>query len=430
MDRTPAKIVDGGRPSTLSLVRHVVPKPTFLATATAATAGLGAWIMNGGIVVHDAAQNPFMTHSLAQNAVDNVGSLATLAISGLLGITAARSADRNFDLFGPIRRMRASGTAKAIASALDEQWHTCDIRPLGMETVGSYLTPPLRGTEVRFPNGSHLTIGIRHGRKQVWFQAKGDRRETFLSSSDHAFIEHAMLKRQLMELAHEMRIDPFIGPTALSHALALACPVEAETSQVPGSRDMGTAPTIIEARRMPNDGPRVVTIRVEGADRPFALYAIGRRTGAVRLPVDPFASVTRDDEAQRTTALLGVTPKETRIPVMLGSERADRLTAAARKALARDPDLADAAGTPIAALVDTHLPRLVETHQRAQPSVRAQADEELQRGLDIVSRAIGESIDGLAGRDLDDLRTEVRFLQSRHPVRNQQLEPMSPETAS
>jgi hypothetical protein len=53
--------------------------------------------------------------------------------------------------------------------------------------------------------------------------------------------------------------------------------------------------------------------------------------------------------------------------------------------------------------------------------VRAQADEELQRGLDVVSRAIGESIDGLAGRDLDDLRTEVRFLQSRHPVRNPQL---------
>ena len=429
MERTPATIADGSRPSTLSLVRHVAPKPTLLATATAATAGLGAWIMNGGIVLPAMYQDPMTGHSLAQVAVDNFGSMTALAVSAFLGIRTTRSLDRNLGLFGPIRRMRASGTAKGIVAALREQWPACGVRPLGMETKGSYLSSPLRGTEVRFPNGSELTIGIRHGARQACFRTKGEAGSTFLSASDHAFIERDLTRLQTREIALEMGLDPFIGPIALSHALALAIPVEAETSRVPACHDTGTPAMTIHSRRIPDHGQKAVTFTVVGSKAPFELYAIGRRTGALRLPIDPFASVTRGDETQRTTALLGVTPKEKRTPVIVGTERADRLIAVARKALARDPDLTDALGTPIADLVETHLPRLMETHRRSQPSVRAQADEELQRGLDVVSRAIGESIDELAGRDLDDLRTEVRFLQSRHPVRDQRLEPVTSETA-
>jgi hypothetical protein len=59
--------------------------------------------------------------------------------------------------------------------------------------------------------------------------------------------------------------------------------------------------------------------------------------------------------------------------------------------------------------------------------VRTEADEAFERGLDVVARAVGESIDAQASRSLDDLRTEVRFLETRHPQRDPLLCPNTPD---
>ena len=97
---------------------------------------------------------------------------------------------------------------------------------------------------------------------------------------------------------------------------------------------------------------------------------------------------------------------------------AEKLVAIGRRALAVDPNLRDPGGARIDALVERHLPRLLSAHAdavRLSPSDRTRLDDELAHGLGVVKKALEQSMDEASDAARNQLLTEVRFLEMRHP---------------
>lgn len=107
----------------------------------------------------------------------------------------------------------------------------------------------------------------------------------------------------------------------------------------------------------------------------------------------------------------------TRARVDTGDASMNRIVANAEAALAIDPDLTDAAGARLDALLDEHLPRLLERHADLSAHARIQdlgaADADLAKGLDLVAASIDEGLDGMNDERADALKTEVSFLRAR-----------------
>jgi hypothetical protein len=396
-------------PSSLSVIRHIAPRPLATVAAWASVSGSSLWLFDAGL------------------ASTSVGLLTAGTMTGIGGLVlayrAGTASGQILDILMPYHRLRSTRVGQNIAKALREQWPACRVER--SEQDKDLIGPVHRtsGTTVTFPNGSKLIVMRSMTGMAVAFYEPSNSRSRRLSTSDERIIEAELASLQSDEIAAELRLAPGTKGHALAIAIARMCPVEATVRTHSASSDFRTAALVTETRRIPGTDVTVATGRWEDDARPHVLAVSGRRTGVLWLPAIGFASVTADDDEQRTNLALGTTPERTRIPVVAGESRADRIAAVARRALERDPGLADASGTPISALVDQHLPRLVGKHRKAQPTVRKEADEAFERGLDVVARAVGESIDGLASRDLDDLRTEVRFLESRHPERDARLSP-------
>jgi hypothetical protein len=106
-------------------------------------------------------------------------------------------------------------------------------------------------------------------------------------------------------------------------------------------------------------------------------------------------------------------------PTVTENARVSRVMALARQAVTADPELADRSGTRIAPLVENHLPRLLDAHAKAMRTATgrevADVDDDLARGLEIVRKAVDEALEIGSRDDRDALRTELRFLELRHP---------------
>lgn len=396
-------------PSALSVIRHVAPRPMATVAAWIATSGSSLWLLHAGV-------DTTSVSLLTAGAATGMGGL-------VLAYRAGTASGQVFDLLMPYHRLRSTKVGRNIAKALREQWPACRVERTERDKDLIGPVHATSGTSVTFPNGSKLIVMKSMTGMAIAFSEPSNARSRRLSTSDERIIEAELTSLQSDEIAAELRLVPGIRGHALAVAIARMCPVEATVRTHSASSDFRTAALVTETRTIPGTNVTVATGRWEDDARPHVLAVSGPRTGVLWLPAIGFASVTGDDDEQRTSLALGTDPERTRIPVLAGGGRADRLAAVASRALERDPGLADASGTPISALVDQHLPRLVDKHRKAQPSVRKEADEAFERGLDVVARAVGESIDGLANRDLDDLRTEVRFLESRHPERDARLSP-------
>ena len=104
-------------------------------------------------------------------------------------------------------------------------------------------------------------------------------------------------------------------------------------------------------------------------------------------------------------------------PRAVGSARINRLVENAEQALAIDPELVDAGGARVDALVREHLPRLLARH--AELSLCApldgigDADVRLEEGVELVRASVAEAIAGMRHARADALRTEIAFLRLR-----------------
>lgn len=113
------------------------------------------------------------------------------------------------------------------------------------------------------------------------------------------------------------------------------------------------------------------------------------------------------------------------MPVITGNPVAAKEISIARKLIARYPRMKDASGTPIAPLVEEHLPRLLRVHAEAIESATATDDideaklksieRDFDEGLAVITRAILEGIEAEQKKTRDDLTVEIRFLEARHP---------------
>jgi hypothetical protein len=107
------------------------------------------------------------------------------------------------------------------------------------------------------------------------------------------------------------------------------------------------------------------------------------------------------------------------LPMPRGNATAARVLRLCREAVAAEPDLTDALGTPIRPLVDQHLPELMRRHAAAgaiaQDSELAGIDAELMEGIDRVRRTVEEALSCSAVTRRQALKTQLAFLELRHP---------------
>jgi len=110
------------------------------------------------------------------------------------------------------------------------------------------------------------------------------------------------------------------------------------------------------------------------------------------------------------------------LPMPSGNAQAARVLRLCREAVAREPDLVDAKGTPIAPLVEQHLPRLMLKHAEAariaETSELAAIDAEMMEGIERVRLAVEEALVVSRVDKREALRTELAFLEYRHPSPN------------
>lgn len=110
------------------------------------------------------------------------------------------------------------------------------------------------------------------------------------------------------------------------------------------------------------------------------------------------------------------------LPMPSGNAQAARVLRLCREAVAREPDLVDAKGTRIAPLVEQHLPRLMQKHAEAariaETSELAAIDAELMQGIELVRQALEEALTVSRVDKREALRTELAFLEYRHPAPN------------
>jgi hypothetical protein len=104
-------------------------------------------------------------------------------------------------------------------------------------------------------------------------------------------------------------------------------------------------------------------------------------------------------------------------PAVIGNAVASRIVENARKALEIDPDMTDDAGARVDALVDEHLPSLLERHADAARHARVEdllsINSDLENGIELIRRSVEEGLSRVRTTKAEALRTEIAFLKSR-----------------
>jgi hypothetical protein len=142
--------------------------------------------------------------------------------------------------------------------------------------------------------------------------------------------------------------------------------------------------------------------------------------GNVAIPGEP---VQQGLERRRTASFaraLGIALElPAHLPMPRGNAQAARVLRLCREAVAAEPDLADAAGTPIRPLVDQHLPELMRRHAAAAAIAPAHElaaiDADLAEGIERVRRAVEEALSCSAVARRMALQAQLGFLALRHP---------------
>jgi hypothetical protein len=120
----------------------------------------------------------------------------------------------------------------------------------------------------------------------------------------------------------------------------------------------------------------------------------------------------------RINAMRADAARDTEAEALGRDRRVERVIAICREAVALDPEMTDALGTPIRPLLEQHLPRLMRMRAGLEEAnaVDATIDGETDAVLGQVIKAVEEGMATHARDRRDALRTELRFLAERHPV--------------
>jgi len=142
------------------------------------------------------------------------------------------------------------------------------------------------------------------------------------------------------------------------------------------------------------------------------LIASIRVQAAAHLDVAAVDDLTRDVRAIVDGREIG-TPTLSYAP----SARISRIIATAERMLASHPDLADAGGARIDALVRVHVPRLLDRHriaaETASPDALDAVDAQLETGVEAIRHSVQEAADAVHDEAMTALATELRFLELR-----------------
>lgn len=363
------------------------------------------------------------TGAIAAFSVGAMGSLYSLYQAGAHQIVPATSL-----LHAGLAKLPGRRSIASAASAMIEaEW---DRSTITTQSWGhSNFRSERRMMRIALPNGSVVyVLHRRDDRPLVVLRTHSSQPfdpKASLGVAGAAKVIRTIERIQAERLSFMLGLPDRQSPTALSRILAETLPCKSDDDDV----DKGTHGFAghyeeelhtIEKRQLKSLGVIVTSIRPKHGSRHSEVFAEAPGLGVMLLPTDPFRLVMARRRSNGLHEAFGSTTKSVvTVPVFLGNARASRIADLARQALSEDPALTDANGSPIRSLIEEHMPRLLSVHRQnaltARSSDIAEIDSALDRGLDVVARALGDAIDGLADRKLDELRTEVRFLESRHP---------------
>lgn len=142
--------------------------------------------------------------------------------------------------------------------------------------------------------------------------------------------------------------------------------------------------------------------------------------GAVHVPDEPISAGMKRRKRSSFENALGIADALPRHqPAPRGNAQAARIVKLCRDALVEDPEMVDGYGTPIAPLVDRHLPDLLQRHAQASAVALEEdlqrIDDELTVGLLHVRKVVMDALQVTASRRRDELHTQLGFLKLRHP---------------
>jgi len=328
--------------------------------------------------------------------------------------------------------------ATAAARMLTAEWNRSKIETSYTWGRHGSIGHENRLTSVTLPNGANVTLCHRRGRRPIVIlntSAQSQHRSVdpkeSLGRAGASIVLQAVRDIQTNRLSVLLGVESGHSRSTLSHMLAEALPfecTETEEDERIGYEDFISREIeyVIEQRRIASAEMTVTAIRRKYRDAYLEILVEAPGLGVMTLPPEPFGAIMRRRRSQHLHQAFGVgSPDIVTLPVFLGNARATRIAELARQVLLEDPNLQDSSGSPLRKLIEEHMPRLLATHRdnaaTARTSDIAEIDGALDRGLDIVARELGEALDRIADRKLDDLRTELRFLESRHPGQDVQL---------
>jgi hypothetical protein len=389
-----------------------------------ATTALGAGVAYAGaMAVIPLPMGMMEMGAMAVFTAGAMGSLHSIYHTGTHQIVPATSL-----LHAGLAKLSGRRSIASAASAMIEaEWDRSKI------TTQSWGKSSYRGERrmmrISLPNGSVVYVLHRRDKRPL-VVLRTHSGQPFDPKASLGVVGTAKVIRTIERIQAE-RLSFMLGlpdrqsPTALSRILAETLPCKSDDDDVDkGERGFNGYHQeelhTIEKRYLKSLGILVTSIRPKHGSRHSEVFAESPGLGVMLLPTDPFRVVMARRRSNGLHEAFGSATKSVvTVPVFLGNARASRIADLARQALSEDPALTDANGSPIRSLIEEHMPRLLSVHRQnaltARSSDIAEIDSALDRGLDVVARALGDAIDGLADRKLDELRTEVRFLESRHP---------------
>ena len=151
----------------------------------------------------------------------------------------------------------------------------------------------------------------------------------------------------------------------------------------------------------------------------FEAWAFHPSCGSVPMPYSWIKEATEKVKTRVLQRIMSVEYAKPPISIPSASRSAELLRIG-HIAIGEHPDLMDAAGGRIDALVRNHLPDLIMKHRKAAASCmheygRKRIDAELEEGLDIVAETIAGALGALGDEPQNDLMDQLTFLRMRHP---------------
>lgn len=105
-----------------------------------------------------------------------------------------------------------------------------------------------------------------------------------------------------------------------------------------------------------------------------------------------------------------------------------------QRLLKRDPTVTDAYGTSLKPLILEHFPAIISTYRQASTTAnetqRSEIDLDFARACEMIRRTVQAAIDTNTDRVHGKLKTQLRFLELRHPDLVDLDEGLTPQTVT